>query len=79
MVKFPENLEARCAAARVQLHHHISQRDGLLSPERIGARLQPGSSVWFCGPANWGRSLREALVAHGLARRAFHQEAFEFR
>ena len=76
---FPENLEARCAAAGVQLHHYISQRDGLLTPESIGARLQPGSSVWFCGPANWGRSLREALVAHGLARRAFHQEAFEFR
>ena len=76
---FPEGLEARCAAAGVALHRHVSNRDGLLAPESIGARLQPGSSVWFCGPARWGQSLREALVARGLARRAFHQEAFEFR
>ena len=37
------------------------------------------AGVWFCGPAGFGNTLREALGARGLAPERFHQELFEMR
>ena len=76
---FPEQLEALCQAAGVRLHRHLSERDGPLSAEKVQATLQAKSTVWFCGPAAWGKALGKSLVANGLPATAFHQEAFEFR
>ena len=76
---FPERLEALCQAAGVRLHRHLSERDGPLSAQKIQAALQAKSTVWFCGPAAWGKSLGKTLMANGLPDSAFHQEAFEFR
>lgn len=77
--EFPSGLAERCAAAGVRLHRRISERDGPLSSREIAACLQPGSSVWFCGPAAWGKTLGKTLIAGGLPATAFHQEAFDFR
>ena len=77
--EFPSGLAERCAAAGVRLHRRITERDGTLTPQEIAACLQPGSSVWFCGPAGWGKALSQALMAGGLPATAFHQEAFDFR
>ncbi|MBS1145098.1 MAG: Oxidoreductase FAD-binding region [Proteobacteria bacterium] len=76
---FPANLEALCQAAGVRLHRRLTDRQGPLTTQEVAATLQPGSTVWFCGPAGWGRALGEALQRNGLSRQAFHQEAFEFR
>ncbi|MDD2744894.1 MAG: FAD-binding oxidoreductase, partial [Rhodocyclaceae bacterium] len=76
---FPEQLEALCLSAGVRLHRRLTKHQGPLSSQEVAASLQPGSSVWFCGPAAWGKALGEALQRNGLARNAFHQEAFEFR
>ncbi len=77
--EFPLALAERCAAAGVRLHRRISERDGTLTSHEIAACLQPGSSVWFCGPAAWGKALGKTLIASGLPATAFHQEAFDFR
>ncbi len=76
---FPENLETLCTAAGVRLHRRQTDHTGLLTPEEVAAALQPESTVWFCGPADWGKALGQALQTGGLSCAAFHQEAFEFR
>lgn len=65
----------------VRLHVLVDARDGLLTGERLRAMV-PGwrdASVWFCGPAGFGRALREDLRRHGLPAGRFHQEFFDLR
>lgn len=76
---FPDQLEALCRKAGVRLHRRLTEHDGPLDPAEIKACLKPGSSVWFCGPAAWGRTLGRQLIGSGLPHTAFHREAFEFR
>jgi predicted ferric reductase len=76
---FPERLDMLCQQAGVRLHRRLTDRDGPLDPTEIRACLKPGSSVWFCGPARWGRNLADKLIGQGLPKSAFHRETFEFR
>ncbi|VDS08610.1 Flavohemoprotein [Paracoccus haematequi] len=74
-------LAADAQAAGVRLHVLVDARDGLLTGERLRA-MAPGwrdASVWFCGPAGFGRALREDLRRHGLPAGRFHQEVFNLR
>jgi len=74
-------LRADCEAAGVTLHLFCGPDSERLTGERLRQRV-PGwkeTSVWFCGPADFGHSLRADLVAHGLPQEAFHQEMFEMR
>ncbi|MBA2076900.1 ferric reductase-like transmembrane domain-containing protein [Rhodanobacter sp. PCA2] len=76
-----EKLRADSVAAGVTLHLFASPQGGLLTGEHLRA-VVPGwreASVWFCGPAAFGRDLCADLVAAGLPREAFHQELFEMR
>lgn len=76
-----ELLRADAQAAGITLHVLVDARDGFLSAERIRAAV-PGwqqASVWFCGPANFGRALCHDLTARGLPARRFYQELFEMR
>lgn len=76
---FPDRLDLLCQQAGVRLHRRLTDQDGLLDPAEIQACLKPGCSVWFCGPAQWGKSLANKLIGQGLPDSAFHREAFEFR
>lgn len=74
-------LTADAQAAGVRLHVLVDARDGLLTGDRLRA-LVPGwrdASVWFCGPARFGRALREDLRRHDLPAGQFHQEFFNLR
>jgi len=76
-----EKLHRDARDAGVRLHVWVDSRDGLLDGERIRAQV-PGwqqASLWFCGPAGFGRSLVKDFMASGLAPTAFHQELFEMR
>jgi predicted ferric reductase len=68
-------------AAKVQLHVLWSQRDGLLTAERLTEQVSGWreADIWFCGPAPFGQSLRKDLVAMGLPPERFHQELFQIR
>ncbi|MDR2637570.1 MAG: ferric reductase, partial [Zoogloeaceae bacterium] len=76
-----EKLAADARAAGVHLHIMDSSRDERLTGEKIRARIPEwqNASVWFCGPADFGQSLRADLTTHGLPPQAFHQELFEMR
>ncbi|MDO4905108.1 MAG: ferric reductase-like transmembrane domain-containing protein [Lautropia sp.] len=76
-----ERLEADARAAGIELHVLTDQHDGRLDGARI-RQLVPDweqASIWFCGPAAFGRSLRADFIAHGLPARHFHQELFQMR
>ena len=69
------------AQADVRLHVTVSSKDRKLDGEKIRA-LTPDwkdASVWFCGPAGFGGSLRRDFTAAGLHPGDFHQELFHMR
>ncbi|MCM8594887.1 ferric reductase-like transmembrane domain-containing protein [Accumulibacter sp.] len=69
------------AGARVRLHLMVDGQDGPLDGERIRAVVPEwrSASLWFCGPAAFGRALRADFIARGLPAACFHQELFEMR
>ena len=69
------------AAGDARLHLLIGDKDGRLNGERIRAAVPQwqSASIWFCGPAGFGQSLREDFLAHGLPPDRFHQELFQMR
>ena len=75
-------IAADARAAGVRLHLLIDARDGLLTGQRI-RELVPNwrqASLWFCGPARFGATLRRDFAAKGLPTETrFHQELFEMR
>lgn len=74
-------LQRDADAAGVTLHVLWTPRDGRLDAQRLAA-LVPAwrqADVWFCGPAEFGRTLRRDLGALGLPGRCFHQELFAMR
>lgn len=76
-----ERLKVDAAAAGIRLHLVISGIDERLTAKQLMAMI-PGwkrASVWFCGPAQFGRSLKKDLVAGGLSSDNYHQELFEMR
>ncbi|WP_153147859.1 ferric reductase-like transmembrane domain-containing protein [Dechloromonas sp. H13] len=76
---YPADLESLCRQAGVRLHRRLTDAQGPLTSAEIQSRLKPGASVWFCGPAAWGKALSRTLAGNGLPGDAFHREAFEFR
>lgn len=76
-----EKLRADAAAADVRLHLLVANQNGRFNGERLRQEVADwqAASVWFCGPAAFGRALRDDLVAHGLKPQDFHQELFQMR
>lgn len=75
-------LRTAAAAAGIRLHVLLDSRDGRLDGDRI-RELVPAwrdASLWFCGPAAFGQTLRADFAAHGLSvSKRFHQELFALR
>ena len=67
--------------AGVRLHVLWDPRDGRLDAAHIVNTVPDwkDADVWFCGPAQFGQSLRRTLLAMGLDSKSFHQELFEMR
>lgn len=76
-----DKLSADTEAAGVTLHLLVSGKDGRLDCDRICTAVPDwaAASIWFCGPAEFGRSMRKAFQARGLGGRHFHQELFQMR
>jgi len=74
-------LTADANAANVRLHIVIDGRDDRLTGQGLRAMVPDweDASIWFCGPANFGESLRKDMVANGTSRGDFHQELFNMR
>lgn len=76
-----ERLRADAAASRTNAHILVSGRDGRLDFKAISAAVPNWreASVWFCGPALFGASLRREFLAAGLSASDWHQELIEMR
>jgi len=75
-------LQADAEAAGVRLHVLHDARDGRLTGDRVRAAVSDWreASLWFCGPAGFGSTLRRDFAAHGLpVADRFHQEIFTMR
>ena len=72
--------DAQQAGARLHVLHDA--RHGRLNGERIRAEVPDWreASIWFCGPARFGESLRHDFAAQGFpVKEHFHQELFAMR
>lgn len=77
---FAERLQQLCKQLpRIQLHIHLSERDGHLTAERVFANADKNTNVWFCGPNAFSDSLKQQMPALGLQPENFHQELFQMR
>ncbi|MDR1423653.1 MAG: ferric reductase-like transmembrane domain-containing protein [Azoarcus sp.] len=78
---FIAHLRQLADAAGVALHVVVSGRDRMLDGESLCAAAPAWreSSLWFCGPAGFGRALRRDLVSRGFEPAHFHQELFDMR
>lgn len=74
-------LKADAEAANVRLHLRLTRKEGRLDAAQIRNAVPEwqSASIWFCGPAAFGQTLRDDFVKHGLAAHEFHQELFEMR
>ena len=75
-------LTADAQQAGVRLHVLHDARHGRLNGERIRAEVPDWreASIWFCGPARFGESLRHDFAAQGFpVKEHFHQELFAMR
>ncbi|MDR0529818.1 MAG: ferric reductase-like transmembrane domain-containing protein [Zoogloeaceae bacterium] len=79
--EFKKALEDSCAAAGARLHPILDGRDSPLTGADIRKQVPEWreADVWFCGPAAFGRALRNDLTAQGFPSGRFHQECFEMR
>jgi predicted ferric reductase len=59
----------------------ISGEDHRLDGNQIRAAVPEwrSASIWFCGPPQFGETLRADFLANGLAADDFHQELFQLR
>jgi predicted ferric reductase len=78
---FVKNLEQLAQAADVALHIIVDGRDRRLDAEQLCAKVPEwnNASLWFCGPAGFGHTLRQGLVSRGFEAGRYHQELFEMR
>ena len=68
-------------AANVRLHIIVDGRDERLTGAGLREKATDWktASVWFCGPAKFGETLKADMVTNGLSVTAFHQELFNMR
>ncbi|GHT90395.1 ferric reductase [Betaproteobacteria bacterium] len=78
---FVAQLRQLAEASGVTLHLIDSERDGKLDAARLCETVSAwqDASLWFCGPASFGHSLRQGLAARGFHVEHFHQELFDMR
>lgn len=78
---FDNMLKELCDKAGVTLHIVDTQKEGLLTYDKIKS-LTPeitSSSIWFCGPAGFRQSVFKGLKADNVNASLFHFDNFSFR
>jgi predicted ferric reductase len=76
-----EKLKQIARDAGVNLHLFIDSHGERLTGEKL-RQIVPDwqqASMWFCGPSQFGKALKQEMTEQGLSPARFHQELFEFR
>ncbi len=78
---FINTIKKSAEVACVKLHVLVAYKDGLLNTEQICKQVPDweSSTIWFCGPKEFGKALREGFINKGLTNDDFHQELFDMR
>lgn len=78
---FEEKLNTLCSKANVKLITVDTDKDGMLSYEKI-KNLAPdiiSSSIWFCGPYGFRRNIEKGLKSDNININNLHYDSFTFR
>lgn len=80
-IKLVDYVKRSAKAANVDVTIYVEDRDGLLCIDSIKQALPDWQKAdyWFCGPSEFGQSIKTSLVNAGVEKAAFHQELFEMR
>ncbi|WP_291209344.1 ferric reductase-like transmembrane domain-containing protein [Hyphomonas sp.] len=78
---FIDEVHSAVGLTGVRLHVVDTGLEGFVDLAKIALWVPDwrGADVWFCGPAKFGDSLYEAMIANGLPADRFHRELFEMR
>lgn len=76
-----KRLNSLARSAGVNLIIWITPKNGKLNGKRLRLLVAnwKQTSIWFCGPQQFGRSLEKDMVRHGLCDQRFHRELFDLR
>jgi predicted ferric reductase/acylphosphatase/tRNA A37 threonylcarbamoyladenosine synthetase subunit TsaC/SUA5/YrdC len=76
-----ERVRALAVEANVPVNVKISDKEGRFSQEDLlGALTDPAdTSVWFCGPDAFGKTVQKTYEKAGIKRGRIHKELFEMR
>ena len=78
---FINALKNSSEVAGVKLHVLVANKYGLLKTDQICDQVPDwqDSTIWFCGPNEFGKTLREGFLNKGFTNDDFHQELFDMR
>jgi predicted ferric reductase len=79
--KMIEYVKSCATAANVHLEVLVEDNNQRLDLETIKSHVSDwqSSDYWFCGPTQFGKTLKSSLTNAGVDRKALHQELFEMR
>ncbi len=79
--RFPDRLEELCHKAGVTLHRMSAASNQFLNADIIRDTIRnlQDTTVWFCGPEGFARSLKAGLASYGVKPSAFHHDNFNMR
>ncbi|MBX8688880.1 2Fe-2S iron-sulfur cluster binding domain-containing protein [Mycobacterium sp. 20091114027_K0903767] len=67
-------------AGRFEVHHHLDDHDGIVSPQRIAdfiaGTTHTSTDYYVCGPAPFMDTVERVLLDAGIPRRQLHLERF---
>lgn len=78
---FEDILVQQCAEKNVKLHIIDSQKEGLLTFDKI-MELSPdivSSTVWFCGPVMFRKVVEDGMKQNNISLNKLHFDNFSFR
>ena len=78
---FIQKINGLAANADINLHIIDTHKDGHLTAEYICDRVREWqkSDIWFCGPSNFSKTLKDRFAKLGLNSTHFHNELFDMR
>jgi len=78
---FINSIRESADRAGVKLHVLVANREGRLNAEKISEQVPDweNSTIWFCGPKEFGKTLRHDFISKGLTKDNFHYELFDMR
>ncbi|MEO6778383.1 MAG: ferric reductase-like transmembrane domain-containing protein [Gemmatimonadaceae bacterium] len=80
-IELVQQLRKLAESAHVLLRVWVAAEDGRMTGADIRQVVPDwqAADIWFCGPVEFGKELRQDFLHHGLSSSAFHQELFHLR